>query len=436
MKKLVSMCFVGLMVVGCSPATEKEVAANTESLSRVSPESVGFSAERLATIDAYMQRHIDDEILAGLQIAVARHGSVAYYNTVGSAEIDTATPLADDSIFRIYSMSKPITSVAVMMMYEEGKFLLTDPVSKYLPELAKLRVYESGEGDDMETRPAGREMTVQDLLRHTSGLTYGFMGHPVVSKFYVDNEIYRRGANAEGVVSGANSLEEFITNLSKAPLQADPGTEWIYSVSTDVLGALVEVWSGQSYDVFLQESIFGPLGMVDTAFLVPAEKLDRFTANYVAAEGGGLAEADDRVDTRYASDPGMYSGGGGLTSTTADYLRFSQMLLNGGELDGVRILGPRTVALMTQDHLPDGVPMGLLGGGRGFSLGFDVVTNMAQTGSLASEGTYSWGGAASTVFFIDPKEEIIMVMMAQFMPARIFPMRPELESLIYQAIVD
>jgi CubicO group peptidase (beta-lactamase class C family) len=188
--------------------------------------------------------------------------------------------------------------------------------------------------------------------------------------------------------------------------------------------------------VFLEERIFAPLAMVDSGFLVPAEKLDRFTANYVAGEEGGLKEADDRVDTRYASDPGMYSGGGGLVSTTADYLRFSQMLLNGGELDGVRLLGPRTVALMTQDHLPDDISMVMLGAGRGFGLGFDVVTDLAQAGSLASNGTYSWGGAASTIFFIDPKEEIIMIMMAQFMPARIFPMRPELEALIYQAIID
>jgi CubicO group peptidase (beta-lactamase class C family) len=436
MMSLLASAAIGVCLMGCSPASQPEEVSKTPDLSQVAPETLGFDPDRLAKLDAYMQRHVDDEILAGLQITVARRGQIAYFKSVGSAEIDTATPMAADSIFRIYSMSKPITSVAVMMMYEEGKFLLTDPVSKYFPELSKLRVYEEGEGSDMETRPASREMTVQDLLRHTSGLTYGFIGNPVVSKFYRENNVYRRGADPEGVVSGSNDLKEFIANLSTAPLVADPGSAWNYSVSTDVLGGLVEAWSGQSYDVFLEERIFAPLGMVDTGFSVPAEKLDRFTANYVTGDDGGLKEADDRVDTSYADDPGMYSGGGGLVSTSADYLRFSQMLLNKGELDGVRILGPRTVDLMTQDHLPPGVSMGMLGGGRGFGLGFDVVTDLAQAGSLASNGTYSWGGAASTIFTIDPEEEIIMIMMAQYMPARIFPMRPELEALIYQAIVD
>jgi CubicO group peptidase (beta-lactamase class C family) len=239
--KVLASAALGVCLIGCAPAAEEDVAPVKGSLTQVAPETLGFDPERLARLDAYMQRHVDDEILAGLQVLVARHGDIAYFNTVGSAEIDTATPMVDDSIFRIYSMSKPITSVAVMMMYEEGKFLLTDPVSKYLPELEGLRVYESGEGDAMETRPAGREMTVQDLLRHTSGLSYGFMGHPVVSKYYIEHEVYRRGPNPEGVVSGANNLGEFITNLSSAPLQADPGSTWIYSVSTDVLGALVEV---------------------------------------------------------------------------------------------------------------------------------------------------------------------------------------------------
>lgn len=430
MKKFIVSISVALVMTACS-------AGDTDKTPEVTgPEAVGMSSERLTALDGYMQRYVDDELLAGLQLLVSRRGETVYFNTVGMAEIDSNTPMADDFIFRIYSMTKPITSVAVMMMYEEGKFLLTDPVSKYLPEMAKLRVYESGEGDDMETAPASREMTVQDLLRHTSGLTYGFMGHPVVSQYYRDNEIHRRAKGPDGVISGANSLYEFITSLSKAPLEVDPGSAWVYSVATDVLGALVEVWSGQSYDVFLQERIFGPLGMVDTGFVVPAEKLDRFTANYASGEEGGLIEADDRIDTAYASDPGMYSGGGGLASTTADYLRFCQMLLNGGELDGVRLLGPRTVSLMTQDHLPPGIDMTMLGLGRGFGLGFDVVTDREQSGSIASNGTYSWGGAASTIFFIDPEEEIIMIMMAQYMPARIIPMRPELEALIYQAIID
>jgi len=285
MMTVLASAAIGVCLVGCSPATQQDEAAPAPTLSQVAPETLGFSPERLARLDAYMQRHVDDGILAGLQVTVARRGQIAYFNTVGSAEIDTATPMADDSIFRIYSMTKPITSVAVMMMYEEGKFLLTDPVSKYLPEMKGLRVYECGDIVTMETKPVTREMTVQDLLRHTSGLSYGFMGHPVVSKYYVENDIYRRSTDAEGVVSGSNDLKDFITNLSKAPLQADPGSEFIYSVATDVLGALVEVWSGQSYDAFLNERIFVPLAMVDTGR--PSVYIGRLSALFTdAAEQG------------------------------------------------------------------------------------------------------------------------------------------------------
>ena len=403
----------------------------------VRPESVGLSSERLARIEEHLERrYLAPRKIAGALTLVARRGRIAHLKAVGSADLERGVPLRDDTIFRIYSMTKPITSVALMTLYERGAFQLEDPVHRFIPEWRELRVYDGGNHPLFATRPCERAMTVRDLFTHSSGLTYGFMERTNVDR------AYRR----LGIGERDKPLAEMIATLAKLPLEFSPGTRWNYSVATDVLGHLIEVISGKRLDAFLRDELFAPLGMVDTAFHVPADKLDRFSSNYERGPGKQLRLIDDRAKSAYAEPPVFLSGGGGLVSTARDYARFCQMLLNGGTLGGARILGRKTIELMTLNHLPGGQDVSQLniGGqfsqvayeGVGFGLGFSVTLDLARAQTVGSVGEYAWGGAASTAFWIDPKEELTVIFMTQFMPSGTFNFRGQLKSIVYPALVD
>ncbi|MEI6440314.1 MAG: serine hydrolase domain-containing protein [Alphaproteobacteria bacterium] len=402
----------------------------------------GLDASRLERITDHINRnYIEPQKIAGCQIAVARHGHTAYSRSFGSMDIERSKPMADDTIFRIYSMTKPITSVALMSLFEKGYFQLNDPVSRYVPSWKNHRVWVSGEGDDMVTEKPNRPVTFRDVLCHTAGLTYGG-GLPGVGVQHPIDHIYRglkiRSAGSQ------DSMMEFMDKLGQVPLRYHPGEQWMYSLATDVCGALVEIISGKPFAQYLQDEIFGPLGMVDTSFFVAPEKVGRFAANYQRGPNKTLKLIDDPATSTFISNPGFKSGGGGLTGTTADYMRFCEMLRRGGELDGVRILGPRTLEMMHMNHLKDGKDLTQLALGTfsetanegvGFGLGFASTIGLVETGSLGV-GDYYWGGAASTIFLVDPKEDLTMVFMTQLMPSGTFNFRGQLKSLIYSAITD
>jgi CubicO group peptidase (beta-lactamase class C family) len=401
------------------------------------PGEVGFDADRLGRIDSHFRRYVDDGRLPGWTIAVARRGRVAHLAHYGLADLEADRAVADDTVWRIYSMTKPITSVAAMMLYERGALELTDPVSRYIPAFADLRVYRAGSAANPGTVPASEPMRVWHLLSHTSGLTYGFHhAHPV-------DEMYRAKGFEFGAPRGMD-LETACDAFAQFPLVFDPGTEWNYSVATDVLGRVVEVASGKKLDAFLAEEILGPLDMTDTAFSVGGADLDRLAALYVRNPAGGLR----RYDTMGAAathEPTYLSGGGGLVSTAADYHRFTQMLARGGELDGVRLLSPRTVAYMATNHLPGGHDLDTVGrpifaessyAGVGFGLGFSVVLDPAAGKGVTSLGEYAWGGLASTAFWVDPVEEITAMFFTQLLPSSTYPIRPQLRTLVNQAVVD
>jgi len=403
----------------------------------VSPEEVGLASERLARIDRHLEsRYLDRKKIPGALTLVARRGRIAHLSTLGMMDLERGRPMTRDTIFRIYSMTKPITSVALMTLYEEACFQLDDPVHKFIPEWRELRVYETGNIPDFITRPVERPMTIRDLLTHTSGLTYGFMQRTNVDR------AYRR----LGIGDRTGTLGGMIEKLAELPLEFSPGTAWNYSHSTDVVGYLVQEISGQRLDRFLQERIFDPLGMTDTAFWVPPEKLDRFASNYSRNPDKTLRIEDDAQASAYSQVPTFFSGGGGLVSTARDYLRFCRMLLEGGRLEGARILGRKTIELMTLNHLPGGRDIAALNVGGGFSqvsyegvgfgLGFSISTDLARAQSIGSPGEYAWGGAASTAFWIDPSEELIVIFMTQLMPSATFNFRGQLKSIIYPALVD
>jgi CubicO group peptidase (beta-lactamase class C family) len=402
----------------------------------------GLDASRLERITDHINRnYIDPQKIAGCQIAVARHGHTAYSRTFGSMDIERGKTMADDTIFRIYSMTKPITSVALMTLFEKGYFQLNDPVSRYVPSWKNHRVWVSGEGEDMVTEKPNRPVSFRDVLCHTAGLTYGG-GLPGIGVQHPIDHVYRnlkiRSAGSQ------DTMMEFMDKLGQVPLRYHPGEQWMYSLATDVCGALVEIISGKPFAQYLQDEIFGPLGMVDTSFFVAPEKVSRFAANYQRGANKTLKLIDDPATSAFISDPGFKSGGGGLTGTTADYMRFCEMLRRGGELDGVRILGPRTLEMMHMNHLRDGKDLTQLALGTfsetanegvGFGLGFASTIGIVETGSLGV-GDYYWGGAASTIFLVDPKEDLTMVFMTQLMPSGTFNFRGQLKSLIYSAITD
>ena len=399
------------------------------------PEDVGLSSTRLARIEGWMQRLVEDRKLPGLLTMVSRRGKLAWLATAGQADIARGTPISPETIFRIYSMTKPLTSAAVMMLYEEGRFQLDDPITRFLPCFRDMRVCTGGARGAVETVPAERDITFRDLLTHTAGLTYGFMESTVVDALYRANGIEFQAAQS--------SLGEMVEKLAAQPLLCQPGSAWNYSNATDVLGHLVAVISGQPLDAFLHERVIGPLGMADTGFHVPADKLARLAANYGRGPDGALALIDDPQKSRYAAPRTLHSGGGGLVSTAADYMRFCHMMLNHGTLNGQRLLGRKTVELMTTNHLRgDMADMGQARfsestyAGIGFGLGFSVMLDPAKAQILGSPGEYAWGGAASTAFWIDPTEEMAVILMTQLMPSSTYPIRRELRVLTYQAIVD
>jgi CubicO group peptidase (beta-lactamase class C family) len=421
------------------------------------PESVGLSADRLARIDRWMQRQVEREKLAGLSVLVHRRDRTAYFGTAGMMDREARKPVTEDTIFRIYSMTKPVTTVAVMMLYEQGCFQLDDPVALYIPELDNMKVMVGKDVTAPTLEPTHAPITIRQLLTHTAGLTYGFMMATAVDAMYREYQVDFAMANPEATPG------DLVRRLGEIPLLCQPGSEWNYSVATDVLGHLVEVLSGQTLAEFFQEHILGPLGMVDTAFTVPDEKLDRFAAMYGPPGGqglsgvnaardpneirrepeGGLKLLDTPRKSRFRGPLRLYSGGGGLTSTAGDYLRFCRMLLNRGELEGERLLGRKTIDYMTRNHLPgDLASMGqprfseASYEGVGFGLGFSVMLDPARAQIVGSPGEYSWGGAASTGFWIDPAEELIVILMTQLMPSSTYAIRRELRVLGYQALID
>lgn len=403
----------------------------------VDPGEVGLDVQRLQRIDTHFRRYVDDGRLSGWQVMVSRHGRVAHLSAYGLADKEAGRPVETDTIWRIYSMTKPITSVAAMMLFERGLLELTDPIKKWLPEFAEPRVYVGGPATKPVTVPATEPIRVWHLLTHTAGLTYGF--HHV----HVTDEIYRNAGFDFGMP--AADLAEFSRGIAALPLAFEPGTEWNYSVATDILGRLVEVVSGQPLDVFLAEHVFGPLDMTDTAFHVDEARHERLAALYAMAPGLSEPFRYDDVGERFKRPARWLSGGGGLVSTTRDYTRFTWMLLRGGELDGARLLSPRTIRYMTRNHLPGGRDLQQCGrplyaetrfDGVGFGLGFAVVQDAAAYKVIASEGEFNWGGMASTTFWIDPAEQLTVNFMTQLMPSSTYPIRPQLRQLVYQALVD
>ncbi|WP_153503010.1 serine hydrolase domain-containing protein [Cumulibacter manganitolerans] len=401
------------------------------------PSTLGFDAKRLTRIDDHLKKYVDDGRLPGWQVQVARHGEVAHFSSYGQRDVEAGTPVEDDTIFRIYSMTKPLTTVAAMMLYEEGAFELTTPVAELIPAFAEPQVYLAGNALKPVTRPAGTKMEIRHLMNHTSGLTYGF--HHI----HVQDEIYRNNGYEWGTPPGVD-LAGACDAWASMPLRFDPGTRWNYSVSTDVLGRVVEVASGKSLDVFMQERIFDPLGMTDTAFQVADDKLDRLAALYSPGPDGKAARLDAFGDA-IKKQPEFLSGGGGLSSTTADYSQFCEMLRRGGELGGERLLGSRTLDFMVQNSLPGDQDLEEVGiklfaetryDGVGFGLGFSVVMDPVKYGAVCSVGEFAWGGAASTAFWIDPLEDLTVVFMTQLLPSSTYPIRSELKGLVYQALVD
>lgn len=403
----------------------------------VEPESVAISGERLDRIGEHLRsRYVEPGKIPGCLTLVARGGEICYLKGEGMMDLERDKPMRDDAIFRIYSMSKPITSIALMMLHEKGAFSMSDPVRRFIPNWKDLQIYKAGTWPLMQTVPATSEMTVRDLFMHTSGLTYGFLRGTNVDRAYRQLEVQH--------IRPGYTLQNMVDELAGLPLEFNPGEEWNYSVATDVLGYLVEVLSGQSLAEYFQEHIFAPLGMVDTTFEIADDKVDRFSACYSRDLQKNLVLQDDPQNSEYR-DRSFYSGGGGLISTIGDYYRFCQMLMNGGELNGHRILGPRTVEFMTQNHLPGGVDMSEFARGSfsetayegiGFGLGFAQRVDAVKGGNMGSIGEYFWGGMASTIFWNDPAEDLSVIFMTQLIPSGTFNFRGQLQSIIYSALLD
>jgi len=392
----------------------------------------------LRRIDDHLRRrYIEVGRFPGTQLVVYRRGKIVHSAVQGFADIERNAPIQDDTIFRIYSMTKPITSVAFMMLFEEGRVALDEPVHKYIPQWKDLGVFVGGTAPLFKIRPPTRPMLIVDLLRHTSGLTYGFQERTNVDAAYRRQKI--------GEIEKFGTMQSMVDDLAKIPLEFSPGEAWNYSVSTDIIGYLIEKISGQPFEQFLKQRIFRPLGMNDTDFFVAPDKAHRLAACYAADGKGGMTLYDDPSTSGFLSRPSLISGGGGLCSTAADYLSFCRALLNGGELGGVRLIGPKTLALMTTNHLPGGRDLTEMSkslfsetiyAGVGFGLGFSVTMTPALTLVPGSSGEYAWGGAATTSFWIDPMEELIAIFMTQLLPSSAYSVRRELRTMVYAAITD
>ena len=414
--------------------------ASSKDLPTVRPEIVGMSSERLARIKPLLQRYVDEGKVAGIQTLIARKGKIVHFEQVGKLDLDTHSALREDSLFRIYSMTKPITTTAAMILYEEGKLQLDDPVEKYLPAFKNKKVLVDGELVD-----ATHAITIRELMSHTAGLTYGIFGNSVIDQKYrvaMFGEGHQFSFNNTTINADASkikTLDDLVSAIGPIPLQYQPGTQWVYSLSVDILGAVIEKVSGQSLDVFMLERLFKPLRMNDTFFEVPKEKLQRFGTLQAKDAGGKLMVIDRPKTSDFANNVTFFSGGGGLVSSAMDYLRYSQMMLNGGELDGIRILSPTTIDLMTRDQLTQSARLGYdprpgIMGDVSFGLGFGLAVKAPRVRS-GSKGSYRWAGIAGTDFWIDPKEDLtamILVQMMGYPPA----LRNEFKTLVYQAITE
>jgi len=427
----VSVCLLSRFSLPAS-AQSSHAAPHTLDMTPVKPETVGFSAERLERLHAFMKQTVDDKQISGVVTILARHGKVVDYWSYGQRDIASGAPMTKDTIFRDFSMTKPVTGVAMMILYEQGKWLPTDPIAKYIPEFAHLKVFN---GFDNAGKPIlvdpGHPPTMAELMSHTAGFTYGFFGDTAVDHMYQDVKPLQ-----------AKNLQEFIDRMATLPLLYQPGQGWTYSVSMDIEGYIVEKLSGESLPDFMRDNIYRPLGMKDAGFYVPAEKRNRFVTYYKTDSKGNLVPNPIFLNGGYSVQPGLPSGGGGMVSTAEDYYRFAQMLANGGELDGHRILAPATVKLMTSNHLSPELLMGKYGIGNaqmrpGFGYGYNGAVEFdPQTANLPDgKGTYNWDGAAGTWFWIDPTNDVVFVGMIQ----QAYPWPPveyRSRALVYQALVD
>jgi CubicO group peptidase (beta-lactamase class C family) len=410
---------VAAMASGAAPPRDAALAPAT-------PAAVGLSAERLGRLDRYIEGEIAAKRKAGAVVLIARRGKIAYFKAYGEADSESHRPMRTDSLFRMQSMTKPVTSVALLTLYEQGRFQLSDPLEKYIPAFRNVRVFKStGPNGELLSEDVKHPITIEDVFRHTAGFSYGYF-----SDTPVDHAYKEAGVSYEK----SSSLKEFTEKLATMPLLYQPGTTWHYSFAHEVQAYLVEYFSGMPFDAYCAKVIFGPLGMKDTVFGVPPEMAARFAAIYHPGADGralpGLAPSD-ALD--YAHFTGRPFGGTSLSSTPRDYLRFAQMLLNGGQLDGVRILSRKTVELMTADHLAPAVPP--LRPGVGYGLGVGVVTDPAQAAALGSAGQFFWGGYATTSVIIDPKEQLVGLLLAQYQPMD-FALIDRWKILLYQAIAD
>ena len=422
-------------------------------LDDISPVEAGLSEKRLGRVSDWLLDQTKKDRLAGCSVLVGRRGGVAYFDCTGMADKELGKSFQRDTIVRIFSMTKPVTTVAAMMLYERGAFQLDDRVSKYLPEFAETPVWKGGKIENTEVQST--PMLVRHLMTHTSGLTYGFMQSNAVDESYRKERIEFQGDH--------ETLEEAVKRLARVPLICQPGSQWNYSVSTDVLGRLVEVWSGLTLEEFMKKEIFDPLQMADTGFSVQKKNIERFSALYSPLHGGvgmssigstsdenslerkGLKLEESYTESRYLKPARMFSGGGGLVSSIDDYSNFCQMLMNGGELKGQRLLGRKTVEHMRLNHLPENRDMAAMGqpvwsetsyDGIGFGLGFAVVLDPAKASIVASVGEHHWGGAASTFFWLDPVEDLFVVFFTQLIPSSTYPIRRELRTRVYQTLVE
>ena len=402
----------------------------------VDPLELGLDPDRVARIGDHFDEYVESGKLPGYAALVARGNEICYLRMYGRRDLESSDPIEDDTIYRIYSMTKPVTSVAAMMLYEEGRFELTDPVSSFLPEFERQEVFVGGSSVRPVLRPAALPLEIWHLLTHTAGLTYGFMyQHPV-------DAMYRAAGFEWGVPDGAD-LAECCRCWASLPLLFEPGTSWNYSHATDVLGRLIEVISGVGLDEFFLSRIFEPLGMEDTGFAAAPQQRERLATLYMPDAKTGRALPAGRLGHVPSKNPSVLSGGGGLISSLGDYYQFARMLLNEGELDGYRLLSPRTLRYMATNHLPGGADIETFGtptpsepeAGVGFGLGFSVVIDPVAMRSLGTKGTFAWGGAASTAFWVDPTEELIVIFMTQLLPSSTYPIRRHLRQLVYQALV-
>lgn len=417
MGRILSVVLSCVAIISCNP--KQQISDD-----KVDP---GMSSQRLDRINKMIIQQIEDEKISGAVTLVARRGKIVHFESAGYADIDQNERMDTSTIFRIYSMTKPITSIGLMMLYEEGKFQLWDPVSKYIPEFGKFKV-------SINPRIAGvekmdPEIRIVDILRHTSGLGYGWGDGGYVDSLYASSEIW-----------DSADLDQFFSTIREIPLYFQPGTKWRYGISTDMVGLLIERLSDMNLDRYFSEKIFKPLKMHDTFFSVPGEKVNRFATNYRPGDNEGLEVIDKAEESNFVQEVTFFSGGGGLLSTARDYYRFCQMMLNGGELDGVRLLSPKTIDFITLDHAKDipygGGPVRYPNDGTGFGLGFAVTKDEAGSMILGSKGAYGWGGLAGTQFRIDPEEDLIHILMIQLIPYGHLSIRQDFNNLTYQAIID